>query len=111
MARGARNYGTYAKMTWYITPTEEQLFQRYNPDLQRRSLENRQERQQDFDDFVVKLKEYSKSDKPIWLVAKEDEKKRREDRFAEQQKLVDEVEKRKAEIRKETGSLVPGGSL
>jgi hypothetical protein len=37
---------------------------KYNPDLQKRSLENRIERQQDFDDFVGKLKEYSKSDKP-----------------------------------------------
>lgn len=38
--------------------------QRYNPELQRRSLENRQERQQEFDDFVCRLKEYSKSNKP-----------------------------------------------
>lgn len=48
----------------YVTPTEEELFKRYNPDLQRRSLENRQARQQDFDTFTSRLKEYSKSDKP-----------------------------------------------
>jgi len=40
------------------------MSQRYNPELQKRSLENRQGRQQDFDNFVNKLKEYSKSDKP-----------------------------------------------
>ena len=40
------------------------LLQRYNPDLQKRSLENRKERQEDFDKFVTNLKEYSKSDKP-----------------------------------------------
>ena len=39
-------------------------YQRYNPDLQKRSLQNRQGTQQDFDDFVGKLKEYSRSDKP-----------------------------------------------
>ena len=38
--------------------------QRYNPELQKRSLENREQRQQDFDNFVRKLQEYSKSSKP-----------------------------------------------
>lgn len=38
--------------------------QRYNPELQKRSLENRIGKQQDFDDFVTRLKEYSRSDKP-----------------------------------------------
>lgn len=39
-------------------------FQRYNPELQRRSLEKRREKQEDFDSFVGRLKEYSKSEKP-----------------------------------------------
>jgi hypothetical protein len=47
-----------------VQPTDEELFQKYNPELQKRSLERRVERQQEFDDFVTKLKEYSKSDKP-----------------------------------------------
>ena len=69
-------------LIYWVTPTEEELFkachmtstsnglgltslyQRYNPDLQKRSLQNRQGTQQDFDDFVGKLKEYSRSDKP-----------------------------------------------
>ena len=68
-------------MIYYVTPSEEELFmvrlltsmillnhtnnpQRYNPELQRRSLENRKEKQEDFDRFVNKLKDYSKSDKP-----------------------------------------------
>jgi len=37
---------------------------KYNPDLQRRALATRESRQQEFDDFVGKLKEASKSDKP-----------------------------------------------
>lgn len=40
------------------------MMQKYNPDLQRRSLENRAKTQEDFDKFVSNLREYSKSDKP-----------------------------------------------
>ncbi|KAK5143528.1 hypothetical protein LTR04_001861, partial [Oleoguttula sp. CCFEE 6159] len=51
-------------LIYYVTPTEEELFLRYNPELQKRSLENRIGKQEDFDHFVNKLKEYSKSSKP-----------------------------------------------
>lgn len=51
----------------WLTPTEEELFSRYNPELQRRSLENREQKQEEFDQFVRRLKEYSKSDKPSEL--------------------------------------------
>lgn len=51
-------------MIYYVSPTEEELFSRYNPELQKRSLENRLRKQEDFDHFVGKLKEYSRSDKP-----------------------------------------------
>lgn len=47
----------------WVQPTEEELFKRYNPDLQKKSLERRYERQKEFDDFVVQLKEHAKSDK------------------------------------------------
>lgn len=50
-------------LTFWLQPTDEELFQRYNPELQKKSLERRYERQKDFDDFVTRLKEYSKSDK------------------------------------------------
>lgn len=53
-------------LTYWVVPTEEELRSRYNPELLKRSLEGREERQQEFDDFVMKLKEYSKSDKPSW---------------------------------------------
>ena len=53
----------------YLAPTDEELFQKYNPDLQRKSLEKRVERQQEFDDFVNRLKKYSKSSKPSELEA------------------------------------------
>lgn len=48
---------------YWVMPTEEELFKRYNPELQARSLANRQERQQEFDDFVGRLKGYSRSNK------------------------------------------------
>ncbi|KAI9855567.1 MAG: assembly factor cbp4 [Vezdaea acicularis] len=48
----------------YVTPTEEELRSRYNPDLKRRSLEGQTERREQFNNFVGQLKEYSKSDKP-----------------------------------------------
>lgn len=51
-------------LTMWLMPTEEELFLRYNPELQRRSLENRQQKQEDFDQFVRRLTEYNKSDKP-----------------------------------------------
>lgn len=50
-------------MMW-VQPTDEELFKRYSPELQKKSLEGRYERQKEFDDFVTKLKEFSKSDKP-----------------------------------------------
>lgn len=51
--------GGPALVIW-VSPTEEELFKRYNPELQRRSLENRYQKQADFDNFVTKLKENSK---------------------------------------------------
>ncbi|KAK4508728.1 hypothetical protein PRZ48_002467 [Zasmidium cellare] len=71
-------------LIYYVTPTEEELFLRYNPELQKRSLERRQEKQEDFDNFVGRLKEYSKSDRHIWTVwEQEAEKKRRQGVTAE----------------------------
>lgn len=39
-------------------------YQRYNPELQRRSLENRKEKQENFNEWVAQLKKHSKSDLP-----------------------------------------------
>ncbi|KAF2859640.1 hypothetical protein K470DRAFT_218740 [Piedraia hortae CBS 480.64] len=60
---------------YYITPSEDELLKRYNPDLRRRALAHREERQEDFDKFVTKLKRYSKSDKPVWTVWEEEGRK------------------------------------
>ncbi|KAI9823471.1 MAG: assembly factor cbp4 [Thelocarpon impressellum] len=84
----------------YVTPTEEELFKRYNPELQKRSLENRQGTQEDFDRFVGKLKEYSKSDKPIWEAAAQDEARMRARGLQDQTRVRDEVERRREEIKR-----------
>ncbi|KAF1827247.1 CBP4-domain-containing protein [Dissoconium aciculare CBS 342.82] len=90
-------------LIYYVTPTEEELFKRYNPELQRRSLERRQGNQEEFEVFVNKLKEYSKDEKPIWTAWEQDvEKRRREGVLAEleRRKAADaEAEARRQEIR------------
>ncbi|CAL8574844.1 Assembly factor cbp4 [Xanthoria parietina] len=88
-------------MLFYLQPTDEELFKRYNPELQRKSLENRQGRQQDFDNFVTKLKEYSKSDRPIWEAAAQDEARTRANSVEEQKKAAAEIQKRRDEIRRQ----------
>ncbi|KAF2237848.1 CBP4-domain-containing protein [Viridothelium virens] len=93
-------------LVYYVTPTEEELFKKYNPELQKRSLENRQARQQEFDDYVNKLKEWSRSDKQIWFAAEEmAEKARMEQKdkiLDEQNRLAAEVERRRKEMRDST---------
>ncbi|KAL2117879.1 hypothetical protein VTJ04DRAFT_7539 [Mycothermus thermophilus] len=88
----------------YVQPTEEELFQRYNPELQKRSLEGRLQREQEFDEFVRKLKEYAKSDKPIWIVQAEAEKEKERRAKAEAAlELAEEVKARRDAIRREAG--------
>ncbi|KAI4283801.1 MAG: hypothetical protein L6R38_001917 [Xanthoria sp. 2 TBL-2021] len=86
---------------FYFQPTDEELFKRYNPELQRKSLENRQGRQQDFDNFVTKLKEYSKSDRPIWEAAAQDEARTRAIAAEDQKKAAAEIQKRREEIKRQ----------
>ncbi|KAK0613058.1 hypothetical protein B0T17DRAFT_498579 [Bombardia bombarda] len=94
--------GGPAFTTW-VTPTDEELFKKYNPDLQKKSLERRYERQKEFDDFVNKLKDYSKSDRPIWVVQAEEEQKAREAKVLESIKAAEEIKARKEEVRRQAG--------
>ncbi|TID19656.1 CBP4-domain-containing protein [Venturia nashicola] len=86
-------------LVYYVSPTEEELFKRYNPDLQRRSLENRLSKQQDFDKFVTNLKEYSKSDKPIWEAQADAEQKGRDQAAKDKLSIAAEIERRRKEVR------------
>ncbi|KAL2023580.1 hypothetical protein VTK56DRAFT_2188 [Thermocarpiscus australiensis] len=98
-------------LTMWLQPTDEELFQKYNPELQKRSLERRYERQKEFDDFVVKLKEYSKSDKPIWIVQAEAEKeKARQASVSDAVRMAEEAKARREALRKEAGLPPESGS-
>ncbi|KAL2410837.1 hypothetical protein ABEF95_012603 [Exophiala dermatitidis] len=110
--------GMYAKMAaifvtcciggpalmYYVTPSEGELFKKFNPELQKRNLELRDQRQQNYQEFLDQLKEYSKSDKPIWIAAAEAEAKakdelarRKEEEKSLQQKIKEEL---RAEVQK-----------
>ncbi|KAK1833186.1 hypothetical protein QBC39DRAFT_347084 [Podospora conica] len=87
----------------WVSPTDEELVKKYNPDLQRRSREGRYERQKEFDDFVTKLKEYSKSDKPIWVVQEEVRQAEIAKIKAEKKKALEQKKQEMEEIKKESG--------
>ncbi|KAM4065085.1 CBP4 domain-containing protein [Hirsutella rhossiliensis] len=89
--------------TYYLTPTEDELRARYNPDLRKKSLEKREEREQEFDEFVTRLKEYSKSDKPIWIVVKEEEERRKKTALETGRAQQREADARREEMRREAG--------
>lgn len=54
--------------TSWVTPSQEELRAKYNPDLRKRAEEQGREKEEEFDAFVTKLKEYSKSDKSSALL-------------------------------------------
>lgn len=64
---------------YYVTPAEGELFKRFNPDLQKRNLELREQRIKNQEEFVAQLKEYSKSNKSIWVAAAEAQAKAKEE--------------------------------
>jgi hypothetical protein len=89
--------------TAWISPSEEEIRAKYNPELRQRSIEGKAAREAEFDQFVTKLKEYSKSDKPIWIVQKEEEEKRRAEALAASRARDREADARREEMRKQAG--------
>ncbi|KNG50195.1 dna repair protein [Stemphylium lycopersici] len=75
----------------------------YSPELKKKALAGREQRQKDFDAFVGQLKEASRSDKPIWTAQKEMDAKRSETeqqiRRDERDAYAAESRRRQAEIR------------
>ncbi|PLB39058.1 uncharacterized protein BDW47DRAFT_104191 [Aspergillus candidus] len=84
-----------------IRPTDEELFKRYNPDLQKRSLEEGDRRAQEFDDYVNRLKQWSKSDKSIWYAAQEQQEQKRSEVEAQRNSVKEEARTQREEMRKE----------
>ncbi|KAI0437020.1 CBP4-domain-containing protein [Xylaria telfairii] len=93
----------------WIQPTDEELFEKYNPELQKRSLERRYERQKEFDDFVTQLKEHSKSDKPIWTVQEEAARKYREESLRQDFQNATDAKARQEAMRREAGLVQAAG--
>ncbi|KAJ2902783.1 uncharacterized protein MKZ38_000137 [Zalerion maritima] len=90
-------------LVWKVTPTEEEMFQRFSPELQKKSLEGRYDKQKQFDDYVEKLKEYSKSDKNIWIVMAEEDKREKKEKRRQARLTREAKEKMRQEIRREAG--------
>ncbi|GAO14544.1 uncharacterized protein UV8b_04348 [Ustilaginoidea virens] len=90
-------------LTMRLTPTEDELRSRYNPDLLKKSIEGRQEREEEFDEFVTRLKQYSKSDKPIWIVVKEEEERRKKAVLEAAKAHQREADAQRDEMRREAG--------
>ncbi|KAJ2973737.1 hypothetical protein NUW58_g8863 [Xylaria curta] len=107
---GAVCIGGPAFVMW-IQPTDEELFKRYNPELQKKSLERRFEKQKDFDDFVTRLKEYSKSDKPIWTVQEEAIRKQRQESLRQDYLNAEDAKARQEAMRREVGLSEGAGEL
>ncbi|KAF2036385.1 hypothetical protein EK21DRAFT_106486 [Setomelanomma holmii] len=93
-------------LVMWVTPTEEEIFKKYSPELQKKALARREQTQQDFDNFTKQLKEASRSDKPIWVAQKEMDAKRSESeqqaRREERDAYAAESRRRQAEIRAST---------
>ena len=75
---------------YYVTPAEGELFKRFNPELQKRNIELRSQREENYKDFASKMIEYSKSDKPIWIAEEESRQRVREEILARERKEKEE---------------------
>ncbi|KAI9372290.1 CBP4-domain-containing protein [Aspergillus egyptiacus] len=84
-----------------IRPTDAELIERYNPDLKKRSMEEGDKRAKEFDEYVTKLKQWSKSDKSIWIAAQEMEEQRQAEQAAQRNQAKEDEKKRREEMRKE----------
>ncbi|KAG5953642.1 hypothetical protein E4U58_000331 [Claviceps cyperi] len=90
-------------LTMRLMPTEDELRSRYNPDLLKKSTEEREERQEEFDVFVNRLKEYSRSDKPIWTVMMEEEERQKKAVLGAARAQQREADAQKEQMRREAG--------
>ncbi|CAC9893416.1 unnamed protein product [Aureobasidium pullulans] len=80
-------------LIYYVTPTEEELFMR-------RSLENRKEKQENFNEWVTQLKKHSKSDLPPWDKSSAEHKEAGVARLLEERRIAEQAaQARKDEIK------------
>src|SRR5690606_17190593 len=82
-------------LTRSVMPKPEELFERYNPELQKRVIENRPKVEKEYQEFLDDLKEVSRSDKTLWEAAKEVSERR--ERAKREEKMALRVDKREIE--------------
>ncbi|OAA72219.1 CBP4-like protein [Cordyceps fumosorosea ARSEF 2679] len=82
-------------LTYWVVPTEEELRSRYNPDLLRKSIEGRAEREAEFNEMAV--------GGAVWTVIKEEEENQKRQEAKSTRDLAREAEARREEMRKEAG--------
>ncbi|KAG6205687.1 hypothetical protein E4U35_002425 [Claviceps purpurea] len=90
-------------LTMRLVPTEDELRSRYNPELLKKSTDERDERQEEFDVFVNRLKEYSRSDKPIWTVMMEEEERQKKAALSAARAQRREADTQREQMRREAG--------
>jgi len=71
-------------LMYYITPAEGVIFSQFNPELQKKNLALKDERLRSQEAFLSQLKEYAKSDKNIWIAAKEAQEKAQQEMAREE---------------------------
>lgn len=86
-------------LTRSLMPKPEELFERYNPELQKRVIENRPKVEKEYQEFLNDLKEVSQSDKTLWEAAKEISERREKARLealrgGDKKKEIEEAIKR-----------------
>ncbi|KAG6088204.1 hypothetical protein E4U31_000243 [Claviceps sp. LM219 group G6] len=86
-----------------LMPTQDELRSRYNPELLKKSIEEREERQEEFDVFVNRLKEYSRSDKPIWTVMMEEDERQKKAALSAARAQRKEADSQREQMRREAG--------
>ncbi|KAF3129778.1 assembly factor cbp4 [Orbilia oligospora] len=89
----------------YVMPSEEELFNK-------KVLEERPRRQREMQEFFDQLKEYSKSDKPIWVLQEEDAKRRRKEAVrVELQRQREEAARRASMLSEQLEGQIPSTGL
>ncbi|KAH0613891.1 uncharacterized protein H6S33_005777 [Morchella sextelata] len=88
-------------LVMWVQPDPDELFKKYNPELQKKSLEGREQRLKDHEEFIARLKAYSKDDRPVWVVAEEESKRQRQLLIDNKKREREELERQKQQILEE----------
>ena len=87
-------------------PSGDELVERFNPELKARHFANKERRLKEMELNSERMKEWSRSDKPIWMVQKEVEERELEQRREEKRRWKREAEGRKAERERGESGIV-----